>query len=115
MTTESVREYCLCMKAATEGFPFNEDALVLKVKGRMFALMSLEERTLNVKCDPEKAITLREQYTSVLPGYHMNKKYWNTVYLERNLPEKLIREWIRDSYNLVVEGLPKKLKAELQA
>jgi len=108
MTTEAVREFCIAMKAVTESFPFDDDALVFKVKGKMFALVSLQDRWLNLKCDPEKAIALREQYDAVTPGYHMNKIHWNTIDLESNLPEKLINQWIVDSYRLVVEGLPKK-------
>jgi predicted DNA-binding protein (MmcQ/YjbR family) len=112
MTTESIREFCLGLKSVSEGFPFDEDALVFKVKGKMFALLSLESRWLNLKCDPEKALALREQYPDVIPGYHMSKKHWNTIFLGGSIPEKKIREWIVDSYNLVVEGLPKKLRSE---
>jgi len=108
MTTEAVREFCIAMKAVTESFPFDDDALVFKVKGKMFALVSLQDRWLNLKCDPEKAIALREQYDAVTPGYHMSKIHWNTIDLEGNIPEKVIKEWIVDSYELVVEGLPKK-------
>ena len=114
MTAEDLREFCLSLKAVTESFPFNDDALVFKVKGKMFALTSLEDRTLTLKCDPEKAIALREQYTSVVPGYHMNKKYWNMVHLDGSVPAKLIKEWIVDSYRLVVEKLPKKTKDNLK-
>ena len=106
MTTESIREFCLSLKAVTEGFPFGGDALVFKVKGKMFALLSLESRWLNLKCDPENAVSLREQYPSVTPGYHMNKRLWNTISLDGSIPEKKLREWICDSYDLVVEGLP---------
>ena len=106
MTTESIREFCLTLKAVTEGFPFGGDALVFKVKGKMFALLSLESRWLNLKCDPENAVSLREQYPSVTPGYHMNKRLWNTIILDGTIPEKKLREWIRDSYDLVVAGLP---------
>jgi predicted DNA-binding protein (MmcQ/YjbR family) len=113
MTTETLRNLCLSLKAVTESFPFDEDTLVFKVMGKIFALTSLDARTLNVKCDPEKAIALREQYPDITPGYHMNKKYWNTVQLTSSLSEKLIREWILDSYRLVVEGLPKNLKKGL--
>jgi predicted DNA-binding protein (MmcQ/YjbR family) len=114
MTIESVREFCLGMDQVTESFPFNEDALVFKVMGKMFLLMSLEERTIALKCDPEKALALREEYDAVLPGYHFNKKYWNTVLLEAGIPDRSIRGWILDSYNLVVEGLPKKLREQLR-
>jgi predicted DNA-binding protein (MmcQ/YjbR family) len=110
MTTENIREFCLSLKDVTESFPFDDDALVFKVKGKMFALTSLEDRTLTLKCDPEKAIELREQYTAVIPGYHMNKKYWNTLLLNSNLSEKLLKAWIVDSYGLVVKGLPGKMR-----
>jgi predicted DNA-binding protein (MmcQ/YjbR family) len=114
MTTENLREFCLSLKAVTESFPFNDDALVFKVMGKMFVLTSLEDKTINLKCDPEKAMALREQYPSVTPGYHMNKKYWNTVQLDGTVPEKLIREWIMDSYRLVVAGLTMKLRKQLE-
>jgi predicted DNA-binding protein (MmcQ/YjbR family) len=107
MLTEDLRTYCLSLKGVTESFPFDEDTLVFKVMGKMFALVSLGERTVNLKCDPEKAIALREHYPDVTPGYHMNKKYWNTVNLNSNIPQQLIREWTFDSYKLVVNGLPK--------
>lgn len=108
MTIDAIREFCIRLKDVTESFPFDDDALVFKVKGKMFALLSLQDRWLNLKCEPEKAITLREQYESVTPGYHMNKRHWNTIDLGGNIPEKLIKEWIVESYELVVAGLPKK-------
>jgi len=115
MDIENLREYCLSKKWATESFPFGDDTLVFKVMGRMFALVNLDgEPSVNLKCDPEKAIALREAYTSILPGYHMNKKHWNTVQLNGSLPEKLIREMITDSYRLVMAGLTMKLKNELK-
>lgn len=113
MTLENLREFCIGMKGVTESFPFNDDALVFKVMGKMFVLTSLEDKTLNLKCDPEKAMALREQYPSVTPGYHMNKKYWNTIQLDGSIPERLIREWIVDSYRLVAEGLTGKQRKEL--
>jgi predicted DNA-binding protein (MmcQ/YjbR family) len=114
MLPENVREFCLSRKGVTESFPFDDDTLVFKVMGKIFALVSLEARSINLKCDPEKAIALREEYTAVSPGYHMNKKYWNTIQLNGAVPEKLVREWITDSYKLVVEGLPGKIQAELR-
>jgi len=109
MNIEEIRAYCLKKKAVTEGFPFDETTLVFKVKGKMFVLASLEEdASINLKCDPEKTIALRERFPSVLPGYHMNKRLWNTILLDGSIPVKLIREWIDDSYRLVVEKLPKK-------
>jgi predicted DNA-binding protein (MmcQ/YjbR family) len=113
MTIDTIREYCLSMKAVTESFPFDEDALVFKVKDKMFALLSLQDRWLNLKCDPEKAIALREQYDTVIPGYHMNKKYWNTIDIKGNLSEKILKSWITDSYNLVVKKLPLRVQKEL--
>ena len=108
MNIETLREYCLSKKAAEEGFPFGEDTLVFKVKGKIFLLVSLGSNPLqfNAKCEPEKAIELREQYDAVQPGYHMNKKHWNTVILNGQIPVKKIREMIDDSYDLVVRSLP---------
>ncbi|MGC9470925.1 MAG: MmcQ/YjbR family DNA-binding protein [Bacteroidales bacterium] len=107
MNLEEVREYCLGKKGVTEGFPFDESTLVFKVGGKMFALLNLENpHSVNLKCDPEKAVILREQYPAVLPGYHMNKKYWNTVMLDGSIPPGLIREWIDHSWDEVVKSLP---------
>jgi predicted DNA-binding protein (MmcQ/YjbR family) len=94
--------------------PFGEDALVFKVKNKMFALLSLDSQWLNVKCDPENAIAIREEYPSVTPGYHMSKKHWNTIQLDGSVSEKKIKEWITDSYKLVVSGLPLKQQKELK-
>ena len=114
MNPESLREYCLSLPAATEAFPFDEQTLVFKVKGKMFALTDVDSfASINLKCDPERAVILREQHECILPGYHMNKKHWNTVLLDRRLAEKLIKEMILDSYTLVVAGLPKKIREEL--
>lgn len=114
MNIEEFREYCIAKKGVTEDFPFDEVTLVLKVLGKMFALTRLDtDFRINLKCEPEKAISLREEYNAVLPGYHMNKKHWNTVIVDGSIPEKLIYEWIDDSYNLVVKKMPKKLRDEL--
>jgi predicted DNA-binding protein (MmcQ/YjbR family) len=114
MNIEQLREYCIAKKGVTEEFPFGETTLVFKVMGKMFALTDLGgDFTVNLKCDPELAIQLRENYSAVLPGYHMNKTHWNTIVMDGRIPSKLICEWIDHSYNLVVEGLPKKLKNEL--
>ncbi len=116
MNIEQFRDYCLAKKGVTESFPFDSETLVFKVMGKMFALTSLEKTpiTANLKCDPEWAIELREQYEdTVFPGYHMSKIHWNTVLLEQNLPPKVLLELIEHSYNLVVKGLTKKLQAEL--
>jgi len=115
MDIETLREYCLSKKVATESFPFGDEALVFKVMGHMFALINLAgDLSMTLKCDPEKAIALREEYSSVIPGYHMNKKYWNTVLVDGTIPEKQILEWIDESYRLVVEGLTNKLRKELE-
>lgn len=114
MNPESLREYCLSLPATTEEFPFGESTLVFKVKGKMFALTDVDSfASINLKCDPERAVELREQYDSILPGYHMNKKHWNTVLLDGSLGEKFVHELIFHSYQLVVAGLPKKLREEL--
>ncbi|MBS1607707.1 MAG: MmcQ/YjbR family DNA-binding protein [Bacteroidetes bacterium] len=116
MDIESLRNYCLKKKAVTEELPFGPDTLVFKVKGKVFLLTSLDTEVLqfNVKCDPDKAVELRERYDAVQPGYHMNKKHWNTVIVDGRLSQQLLKEMIDDSYNLVVESLPKKVKEELQ-
>jgi predicted DNA-binding protein (MmcQ/YjbR family) len=110
LNIEELREYCLGKKAATEEFPFGDSTLVFKVGGKVFLLAGLEQSPLqfNVKCDPAKAIELREQYPSVKPGYHMNKKHWNTVVVDGSVPSRQIREMIDDSYMLVVNSLPRK-------
>ena len=110
MDLETIRKYCLEKKSTTESFPFGETTLVFKVSGKVFLLMGLDNVPLqfNVKCDPEKAIEWREQFASVQPGYHMNKKLWNTVVVDGSVPAKFLREMIDDSYRLVVASLPKK-------
>ena len=115
MHIEELRDYCLSKKGVEEGFPFGEDTLVLKVMGKMFLLTSIESHPIqfNVKCNPEKAIELRESFPCVLPGYHMNKQHWNTIICDGSVNRKQIQEWIDDSYNLVVTSLTKKLKIEL--
>lgn len=116
MNIEELRDYCLQKPGATEGFPFGEDTLVFKVGGKMFLLAGLESgNSFNAKCDPERAVELRELHTEVQPGYHMNKKMWNTVYMDGSLPHKLLRELIDHSYQLVVQSLPKKIQAEIAA
>jgi predicted DNA-binding protein (MmcQ/YjbR family) len=110
MNIEFIREYCLKKPEVTEGFPFGEDTLVFKVAGKIFLLASLDEipLRLNLKCDPEKAIELREKYDFVLPGYHMNKSHWNTVIVDGSFSRNDLLEWIDDSYLLVVNSLKKK-------
>ena len=109
MNIEEFRNYCLAKPGVTEELPFGEDTLVYKVAGKMFALTSLdtERFSINLKCDPEKALQLRESYPCVQPGYHMNKKHWNTVYVDGSVNRRLLCEWIDDSYRLVLDKLPK--------
>ncbi len=115
MNIEDFREYCLSLKGTTEETPFGPDTLVYKVMGKMFALTSLDgDFSINLKCHPEKAIELREDYSCVQPGYHMNKKHWNTIYIDGSVPSKTIIEWIDHSYELVVIGLTRKLQDELK-
>ena len=108
MDLDTIRNYCLKKKGVTEDLPFNENTPVYKVMGKMFLLASLSYPiSINLKCDPEKAIDLRERYSSVTPGYHMNKTHWNTIILDDSVPNKEILNWIDDSYDLVVKGLKK--------
>ena len=110
MNIESLREYCISKKAVTEDFPFGETTLVFRVKNKIFLLVSLDSNPLqfNAKSKPDKAIELREEYSYIIPGYHMNKKHWNTVILDGSLSTKLIKELIDDSYNLIVQSLSAK-------
>ncbi len=115
MDIESLRNYCLGKRDVTEGFPFGETVLVFKVRGKIFLLVSLDSSPLqfNAKCDPEKAEEWREQYSAVIPGYHMNKKHWNTVILDGSIPLKQVRAMIDDSYQLIVLSLPRKDRLDL--
>lgn len=115
MDIESLRNYCLAKNEVSEGFPFGETTLVFKVRGKIFFLAGLDNPILqfNVKCDPEKAIEWREQYASVIPGYHMNKKWWNTVIVDGSISSRVLKEMIDDSYRLVVSSLPKKMQEGL--
>lgn len=115
MNLEELREYCISLKGVTEHFPFDDVSLVLKVQGKMFALIPLDnpETQIALKCDPEKAIALREQYDCITPAYHFNKKHWNSVRIDPAISTKMLRELILHSYDLVVAGLPQKLKQEL--
>jgi len=116
MNIEELRDYCLHLKGAVEDFPFDEVTIVMKVQGKMFALIPLDadELSIALKCDPAKAVSLREQYESVKPGYHLNKKHWNTVYLGNDLPRSVLFEMIDESYSLVVSGLPRKSRTQLE-
>ena len=109
MDLAEFREYCLTKPGAREGTPFGPDVLVFKVGGKMFALAALDEvpTTVNLKCDPDLALDLRDRYDEVTPGYHMNKKHWNTVEIESGIPDIELRKMIDHSYKLVVEKLPK--------
>lgn len=116
MNIEEFREYCMLKPGVTEGFPFDETTLVFKVMGKMFALTNLDgDWGLNLKCDPIRAIELREMYPAIQPGYHMSKTLWNTVKMDGSLNQQLILELIDHSYQLVVDKLPLKIKMELKA
>ena len=115
MNIEELREMCLSKKGSNEYFPFDEHTLTFKVLDKVFAITSLNEEStrVNLKCDPEYAIELREQYNGIIPGYHMNKKHWNTISIEDDVPDNLINELIEHSYQLVKSKLTLKQKAEL--
>ena len=115
MDVEAIRAYCLTKKGVEEGFPFGDTTLVIKVGGKIFVLMNLDgDPSMNLKCDPDRAIDLREENPAIIPGYHMNKKHWNTVVLDGSLPKRLILEMIDHSYNLVFQSLPLKLRLEIE-
>jgi len=119
MNLESFYEYCLSKKGVTEHFPFDEDTLVFKVGGKMFALSSLSqwekgEPSVNLKCDPERAQELRAQYDDIKPGWHMSKTHWNTVAINREVPDRLVKELIDHSYELVHKSLTKKMQNEIE-
>ncbi|MEU0603036.1 MmcQ/YjbR family DNA-binding protein [Streptomyces sp. NPDC006393] len=110
MTPQRLRALCLSFNAAVEDFPFNPETSVFKVQGKLFALSALDATplTVNLKCDPEDAIRLRGEYPGlIVPGWHMNKRHWNTVTVDGGLPDRLVRELVEDSYDLVVAGLPR--------
>ena len=109
MNIEDFRNYCICKKGVTEEFPFDENTLVFKVKGKIFAIADVDLfQSINLKCDPEKAVELRENYPAVLPGYHMSKKHWNSILMDHSIPDQQVFEWIDDSYYLVIKNLPVK-------
>lgn len=115
MNIEEYREHCLSKKGVTEESPFGPDTLVYKVMGKMFALSGIENfEYINLKCDPDRAIDLRERHEDVRPGYHMNKKLWNSVYINGDVSDQMVYELIDHSYELVVASLTKKLQAELE-
>jgi predicted DNA-binding protein (MmcQ/YjbR family) len=109
VTARALRACCLAMPGTTEEFPFGEEVSVFKVAGKMFALSALSSRPLQVslKCEPELADALRRTHDSIRPGYHLNKRHWNTVTLDGSLTDKIVNDMIEDSYDLVVDGLPK--------
>jgi len=112
MNIEELRDYCIQKPAVSETFPFDENTLVFKVAGKMFLLTDLvDSLAMNIKNTPEKVLEFLEQYPSVLPGYHMNKKYWVTVLINGSISDKLLKQWIDESYSLVVSGFSRKEKA----
>lgn len=117
MNVEDLRDYCLSLKGVEESFPFDETSLVMKVGGKMFALIPLEteKTTISLKCDPDLAIELREKYESVQPAYHFNKKHWNSVFITSEITSKQIKEWINHSYMLVFNSLPKRIQLKIES
>ncbi len=115
MNIEKIRDYCIAKKGVTEEFPFDDVTLVFKVMGKMFALTSLDgDLSINLKCEAETALELRASYPElVLPGWHMNKKHWNTIMLDQPIDKEFVFKWIDHSYDQVVIKMPKKLKYEL--
>lgn len=116
MEVSSYIEYCLSLPYTEESFPFNETTIVFKIGNKIFSLANIESfESFNVKCDPEMAIDLRARYAEVRPGFHMNKRHWNTVEVNGHIADSLLKEWILNSYNLVKSSLSKKVLAELEA
>ncbi|MFT3826263.1 MAG: MmcQ/YjbR family DNA-binding protein [Chitinophagaceae bacterium] len=116
MDIEWLQAYCLAKPAVEETLPFGPDVLVYKVAGKVFLLCPLDTEMMqfNVKCDPDMAVELREQYACVLPGYHMNKKHWNTIIVDGSVSVKLLKEWIDNSYELIVDSLPVKIRQQIR-
>ena len=116
MNVEEFRVYCLAKAGVTEEFPFDETTLVFKVAGKIFAITGLDdpEFKVNLKCDPDRSVLLREEYESIRPGWHMNKRHWNTVHVHGSFPDKLFIELVDHSYDLVVQGLPRKLRDQFR-
>lgn len=116
MNIEELRDYCLAKKGCTESFPFDENVLAFKVGNKIFGLTNIhsEQRQINLKCDPERAIQLRQDFPEqILPGYHMSKKHWNTINYEQ-IPLSMVQELVDHSYNLVVQNLPKSTREQIQ-
>lgn len=119
MEIDVVYDYCISKKGAKEDFPFDKDTLTFKVGGKIFTLLSLSDweagkRSVNLKCDPERAEELRERYEEIIPGYHMNKKHWNTVFCKNAVTFQLLKELIDHSYDLVWQSLSKKIRKEIE-
>lgn len=115
MNIEELRDYCISKKGTTEEFPFDETTLVFKVMGKMFVLTDLEsEFAITLKCNPDKAIELREEFSCITPAFHMNKSHWNTIRIDGSLSENFLENLVDESYNLVVEKLTRKQKDELR-
>jgi predicted DNA-binding protein (MmcQ/YjbR family) len=116
LNIEAYRDFCLSLKGAKEEFPFDNRTLVFKVQNKIFALLDIESfKQINLKCDPEKAIELREQFEGIIPGYHMNKKHWNSLKIASDVSDSLVKELTSHSYELVVSGLTKKLREGLNS
>ncbi|MBT1710072.1 MmcQ/YjbR family DNA-binding protein [Fulvivirgaceae bacterium PWU5] len=114
MDLEHFMRWCNAKKGVTEEFPFGENILVYKVMGKMFALTDVDQfESVNLKVDPEQGVLLQEEYAAVQPGYHMNKKHWITVVMDGSVPNRLLQQWVDNSYNLVVSGLTKKQQIAL--
>lgn len=115
MNIEEFREYCLSKKGTTESFPFDVITLVFKVGGKMFAICSIDEFDfINLKCEPDKALELRAEYTAIKPGWHMSKKHWNSVYINRDVNDELVKNLIDHSYELIVDSLSQKTREALK-
>lgn len=117
MNIEDYRNFCLSLKGAEESMPFDEETLVFSVHRKMFSLTNSIETfdLINVKCDPEEAILLRERYSAVIPGYYMNKKHWNSIKMDNSISDEQIQKWIENSYQIIVSKLPKKIQEELKS
>ena len=115
MDLDELRSYCTDKPGGTEGYPFGPGALVMKVADKLFAIVADETDplTISLKCDPEEAPMLRKSFAAVAPGYHLNKRHWNTITLDESVPDDVVRGWIDDSYDLVVAGLPKRVRDDL--
>lgn len=115
MTPAALRKACLALPGAVEDFPFGPETSVFKVGGKVFALSGLGAKPLrvSVKCDPGLAEQLRTSYPAIIPGYHLNKRHWNTIVLDGSLPDPMVRDMIEDSYDLIVAALPRKAREEL--